>query len=229
MVPRHSARTVDAVRYAGWSSGPVDERGTCHDASTSGAGAPDRNHRARRTKAGTARAVSLIQYCTAWTKVIERMPPAPTARAMTTMTTKPPTHAGRPRHEGQRQARALELRQEIEPPDGDDEHRRHEPDRPRPQPRLGEVGKGVRPGASHRGGHDDEQHEVAHGVADRQPQHVDPTVVHQPSDAEEARGGEVLAADGRGVEAGRHGAAGHVEVARAPREAQARDRRRRGW
>ncbi len=84
------------MRYAGWSPGPVDERGTCHDASTSGAGAPDRNHRARRTKAGTARAVSLIQYCTAWTKVIERMPPAPTARAMTTMTTKPPTHAGAP-------------------------------------------------------------------------------------------------------------------------------------
>ena len=29
------------------------------------------------TKAGTAKAVNLIQYCTAWTKVMDRMPPAP--------------------------------------------------------------------------------------------------------------------------------------------------------
>src|SRR5215204_2640559 len=87
---------MDTVRYVGWSSGDVGESGTCHDGSTWGDGAPERNHRARSTNAGTASAVSLIQYCIAWTRVIERMPPAPTARAMTTMTTKPPAHAGAP-------------------------------------------------------------------------------------------------------------------------------------
>ena len=80
----------------GWSSGPVGVSGMLHDGSTCGAGEPDRNHRASSTNAGTASAVSLIQYCTAWTKVIERMPPAPTASATTTMTTNPPTHAGAP-------------------------------------------------------------------------------------------------------------------------------------
>ena len=63
---------------------------------TTGAGWPSRNHTRRRTKAGTASAVSLIQYWTAWTKVIERIPPAPTAAAMTVMTTNPPTHDGAP-------------------------------------------------------------------------------------------------------------------------------------
>ena len=67
-----------------------------HDGSTCGAGEPDRNQSASSTKAGTARAVSLIQYWTACTKVIDRIPPAPTARAMTTMTTNPPTQVGAP-------------------------------------------------------------------------------------------------------------------------------------
>ena len=67
-----------------------------HEGSTCGAGDPDRNHSASSTNAGTARAVSLIQYCTACTKVIDRMPPAPTATATTTMTTNPPTQAGAP-------------------------------------------------------------------------------------------------------------------------------------
>jgi hypothetical protein len=38
----------------------------------------------------------LIQYWTACTKVIDRIPPAPTARAITTMTMNPPTHVGAP-------------------------------------------------------------------------------------------------------------------------------------
>ena len=68
----------------------------CHEGSTTGCGDPERNHRASRTNAGIARAVSFTQYWTACTKVIERMPPAPTASAMTTITTKPPTHDGAP-------------------------------------------------------------------------------------------------------------------------------------
>ena len=46
------------------------------------------------TKAGTVKAVNLIQYCTAWTKVMDRMPPAPTARMTTMATTVPPTQPG---------------------------------------------------------------------------------------------------------------------------------------
>ena len=132
-----------------------------------------------------------------------------------------PTDPGRGAgDEGQGQARALELRHEVEPADADDEQRRDEPDGARPEPGLGEVGQRVGARAAHRGGHDDEQHEVAQGVADRQPQHVDALVVDQPGDAEKACGGEVLAADRRRVEARRDGAPGDVEVARAPRQPQ---------
>ena len=98
--------------------------------------------------------------------------------------------------------------------------RRHEPDGPRAEPGLGEVGQRVGARAAHRGRDDDEQHEVAQGVADRQPEHVDALVVDEPGDAEEARRGEVLTTDRRGVEPRGHGAAGDVEVARAPRQPQ---------
>jgi len=41
-------------------------------------------------------AVSLIQYCTAWTSVMDRMPPPTTLVTTTTATTAFPTHVGSP-------------------------------------------------------------------------------------------------------------------------------------
>ena len=69
------------------------------------------------------------------------------------------------------------------------------------EPGLGEVGQRVGAGAAQRRGDEHEQHEVAGGVADREPEHVGAVGEDQPGDAEERRGGEVLAADRRGVPA----------------------------
>ena len=60
------------------------------------ASAPDWRHKASRTKAGIEMAVSLIQYCIAWTRVIERIPPMATATKTTTARTAPPIHVGQP-------------------------------------------------------------------------------------------------------------------------------------
>ena len=122
--------------------------------------------------------------------------------------------------EGQGEAGALELREQVQPADGHDEDRRHPADGLGPEPGLGEVGQRVRARAAHRGGDHDEQDEVAERVAHRQPEQVDAAAVDEPRDAEEARRGEVLAADGRGVEARGDRAPGDVEVARPAREAQ---------
>ena len=68
-----------------------------------------------------------------------------------------------------------------------------------------------------------QQHEVAGRPADGVPEHVGAERQHQAGDAEEGGGGEVLAADGRGVESGSYGARGHEEVGRRPAEAQPPD------
>ena len=129
----------------------------------------------------------------------------------------PPRRAG---HQPQREAGALELRDQVEPADEDDEHRAQVAQRPRAEPPLGEVGQRVGARAAQRRGHQDQQDEVADGVADRVPQRVHALVVDEPGDAEEGGGREVLAADRRGVAAGRDGAAGDVEVAGPAGEAQ---------
>ena len=100
----------------------------------------------------------------------------------------------------QRQARALELGDQVEPADADDQHRRDRPDVPRPEPGLGEVGQRVGARAAQRGGDQDQQHEVAGGPADGVPEHLRAEGEHQAGDAEEGGGGEVLAADRRRVE-----------------------------
>ena len=48
------------------------------------------------TKIGAARAVSFSQYWKAWTKVIERIPPAATLITTITATTAAPTSGGAP-------------------------------------------------------------------------------------------------------------------------------------
>ena len=45
---------------------------------------------------GTASAVSFSQYWNAWTKVMDRMPPATTVTQTTATTATIPTHAGSP-------------------------------------------------------------------------------------------------------------------------------------
>lgn len=65
-----------------------------------GAGVPNSRWSPRkctsRTSAGRATAVSLSQYWNAWTKVIERIPPAVTLAMTITPTAAAPTHPGTP-------------------------------------------------------------------------------------------------------------------------------------
>ncbi|KYG51306.1 hypothetical protein AWI43_28060 [Streptomyces sp. WAC04657] len=107
---------------------------------------------------------------------------------------------------------ALELRQQVQPADADDEEAGEPPGAPGFEPGLGEVGEGVRAGAAQRGGDEDQQDEVAGGVADRVPEHGGALDEDESGDAEEGGGGEVLAADGGGVEARPDGPRGDVEV-----------------
>ena len=116
----------------------------------------------------------------------------------------------------QRDPGALELREEVEPPDADDEQRRERSHSARLQARLGEVGERVGARSPQRSGDEDQEDDVADGVADGEPEHVGAERVDEAGDAEERRGGEVLAPDGRGVPAGADAAAGDVEVTRGP-------------
>ncbi len=133
----------------------------------------------------------------------------------------PAQPAGRPAEHGQRQSGALELRQQVQPADPDDEGSREPPHPLGGEPCLGEVGQRVGARAAQRGGDEEEQDEVAGGVADRVPEHVGPLDEDQSGDAEEGGGGEVLAADGGGVQAGSDGAGGDVEVGGGAGDAQA--------
>lgn len=128
---------------------------------------------------------------------------------------------GRAGEDLQRQARPLELRQQVEPADADDEQAGQTPHPGRFEAGLGEVGERVRAGAAQRGGDEDQQHQVSGGVTDGVPQHVGALEQDEPGDAEEGGGGEVFAADGGGVEAGPHGAGGDVEVGGGAGDAQA--------
>ena len=88
-------------------------------------GAPSPAQTASRTAAGSSSAVSLSQYWKAWTKVIERIPPEVTLTSTTTPTTTGPTQVGAPTGGGQGQPGALELRQQVEPADGQHQQREH--------------------------------------------------------------------------------------------------------
>ena len=127
---------------------------------------------------------------------------------------------GRPGDGLQGQAGALELRQEVEPPDPEHQDRAEPADDRALQPGLGEVGQRVGAGPPQRGRHQNQEHEVADGVADREPQHVGAEGVDEAGDPQERGGREVLAADGGGVPAWRDGAAGDVEVAGGAGQAQ---------
>ncbi len=148
------------------------------------------------------------------------MPPAATAASTTAQTisaASPVRGAGLRR---QRQAGALQLRDEVQPADEHDQHARGAADDHRPQPDLREVGQRVRPAAPQRRGDQRQQHQVARGVADRVPQHVEPVGEDQPGDAEERCGREVLAADRGGVPARGDRPRGDVEVPGRPGAAQ---------
>src|SRR5690606_17704392 len=122
---------------------------------------------------------------------------------------------------GQGEPGALQLGQQIQPADADHQHAGHPPDRLRGEPRLGEVGQRVGAGAAQRGGDEEQQHQIAGGVADRVPEHVRALDQDEPGDAQEGRGGEVLAADRGGVQPGADGAGGDVEVGGGAGYAQA--------
>ena len=172
---------------------------------------PDADQHERRAPAAP---MNFSQNCSACANVIERMPPDhDRGQRRPRTTTSPPSPARRAGLGAQRQGRALQLRHEVEPADQHDQHAGHPADRGRAQPDLGEVGQRVRAAAPQRGGHQREQDQVAGGVADRVPEHVEAEGEDEPGDAEEGRGGQVLAADRRRVPARRDRARGDVEVA----------------
>ena len=104
---------------------PPAASGSDHEAGAvrRGSAAPSPAHTASSTQTGTSRAVSLSQNWKACTKVIERMPPGLTDASTTSATTSEPAQRGAPIVDAQGDAGALELRQEVEPADGDDQHR----------------------------------------------------------------------------------------------------------
>ena len=128
---------------------------------------------------GSSSAVSLSQYWNACTKVMLRIPPLPTLTTTTTPTTTAPTHSGASMAAVEGEPGALELGQQVEPADRDHEHRAERAHPTRAQPGLGEVGQRVGAAAAQRGGHEDQQHEVARGPADRVPEHVGAGGEHQ--------------------------------------------------
>ena len=86
-------------------------------------------------------AVSLSQYWMAWTRVIDRIPPAVTLARTTTATMRLPSAGARAGDRAERDLGTLELWQEIEPLDADDQQGRESADLSGLQPRLGEVGE----------------------------------------------------------------------------------------
>ncbi len=128
----------------------------------------------------------------------------------------------------QREAGALELRQQVEPADADDEHRRQPAHGPRPQPDLGEVRQRVRAGAAQRRRDECEEDQVARGVPDRVPEDVDAEGEDEARDAEERRRRQVLPTDRGRVPARADRPARDVEVGRRPATAAGPPRRHRG-
>ena len=106
----------------------------------------------------------------------------------------------RAEHPLQRDARALHLRQQVEPADDEHERGRRLAQAARPQAADGEIGDGVRAEPPQRRRHQQQQDQVAGGVADRVPQCAEALRHDQPGDAEEGGGRQVLTRDGGGVE-----------------------------
>ena len=168
-------------------------------------------------------ATSLSQYWNACTTVIERMPPVATVMPTTTATTSEPAHCGAPVSAcsvmpapwscGSRYS------QPMSTTSADDVSRTFRDARAH----LGEVRQRVGPRAAQRCGDEDQQDEVADGVADGEPQHVDAVRQHEAGDAEERRRREVLAADRGRVEQRAHRPRGHEEVRRRARHPYAEE------
>ncbi len=132
-----------------------------------------------------------------------------------------PGPRGQPGGDPHGERRALQLRHDVEPSDHDHQHARDPPRPLRLEARLGEVGDRVGARAAQRRRDEQQQHQVAARVADREPQGGRAGQQDEPRDPEERCRREVLAADRRGVPPRAHGAARHVEVARRARDAQA--------
>jgi hypothetical protein len=139
-------------------------------------------------------------------------------------------------HPLQRDARALHLRQQVEPADDEDQQGRHLAQATGPQTADREVRDRVRAEAAQRRRHEQQQDQVTGGVAHRVPQRAHALRDDEPGDAEEGRGRQVLARDGGGVDRGRHLAGrdhevvrrpGHPDAARADHDGQQRDERDR--
>ena len=112
----------------------------------------------------------------------------------------------------QRERGTLQLGHEVEP--ADQHHQQAGLRRTAVEPAgAGRSRAACTPRAAQRGGDESEQDQVAGGVADRVPQHVEAVGEHQPGDAEERRRGQVLAADRGRVPARGDRPRGDVEVA----------------
>ncbi len=77
---------------------------------------------ASTTSTGSAIAITLNQYCSACTRVIDRIPPATTFSVTTSATPVTPTQRGQTGDLPQHQAGAVQLRHQVEP--GDGQHQR---------------------------------------------------------------------------------------------------------
>ena len=143
---------------------------------------------------------------------MERIPPATTVRHTTTTTATGPDPGRQAGGDPDGQRGAVQLRDDVQPAHDHHHQARDAADGPGIQPGLGEVRNRVGAGAPQRGRHEQQQHQVAGGVAHGIPQGIRAGEQDQPGDAQEARGGQVLAADRRGIPPGPDRAGGHVEV-----------------
>ena len=165
--------------------------------------------------------MNFIQNWMACANVIERIPPMATATTTTTQTTRPPAHDGAPvwvarvspapRNCGTRYSQPMSTTSTQAA-----SRTAREPSRI--SAKSGSVyAPERRSGAATRAS----RIEVAGGVPDRVPQHVEAVREHESRDAQEGRGGQVLPADRGSIPAWRDRAGGHVEVAGRPGPAQA--------
>ena len=84
-------------------------------------------------------------------------------------------------------AGSLHLRHQVEPADDQNHHRRDVAQPPTGEPTLGEVRNRIGTEAAQRSGDEEQQGDVAGGIAEREPHGLRPVLHHQPGDAEEGR------------------------------------------
>ena len=181
-----------------------------------GCGCRERNRPSTKT-AGTTSAVSFSQNWNACTNVIDRMPPPTTVSTTTSPAPAMPLQAGRAGQRGQRQPGALELGQQVEPPD-DRARRPCTAGAGRREFRRATAKSGTvyAPGAAQRRADEEHQRQVAGGERDGEPQGVRAVAQDHPGDPEERRRRQVLPGDRARVGDRADGARGDEEVRRAP-------------